>query len=235
MMKKPLIWLKNIGESIWVGIRRFPVTVSCAIAIMILQLILVHNGQSMLEPARIWLERISLALGLGVPLSAALQLFLERKDHRPLWLVALLWAILGSLLTLYLFYLLPSVLFADYEVSIRYVGVMLASIACVVAVPYLPRGNCDERFALKLLWRLFITGVFTGILIGGISLVLMMLDYLLNVNIGDKAYMDNSLLCLGIFAHLFSWRVYRATRKHSKPSLFNRSSRFCWDTSSSRC
>ncbi|MEZ4357753.1 MAG: DUF4153 domain-containing protein [Eubacteriales bacterium] len=202
-MKKLLDWLKNIGKSILKGMLRFPVTVACALAIMVITLILIHNDAALSQNTISWLNRISSILALGIPSSIALKLFFERKEARPIWLICTLWASLGILLVLYLFFLLPEPLFNDLETTVRYLGVFLAAVVMIVAVPYLPKKEGDERFALKLVWRGIVTGVFTGILIGGISLILLMLDKLLNVNIGDKAYIDNAVICSLLFAPSF--------------------------------
>ena len=147
-----------------------------------------------------WLTRISMTLGLGIPLSVAVQLWLERKENKP-WLAPALWAGLAAALTLYLFFLLPTV--EGMIPILRYFALLLAAVALVPAVPYLPKRQGDERFALKLLWRLFITGVFTGILIGGVSLVLFMLEKLLNVKLWNDAYFDVSALSIGLFMPSF--------------------------------
>lgn len=202
-MKKLFDWLKQIGKVILKGIYRFPVTVVCALAVMVIGLVLLHNETTLSEDTMSWLNRISSVLALGIPTSVALQLFFERKEGRPIWLIATLWASLAVLLALYMVFLLPGPLFSNMETMIRYIGVYLAAILMVIVASHFPKKEGDERFAQKLVWRSFITAVFTGILIGGISLVLLMLDKLLNIDIGDKAYLDNIIICSLLFAPSF--------------------------------
>jgi hypothetical protein len=117
--------------------------------------------------------------------------------------VALLFLVMTALLGLYVVFFLPAPLFRLQETFQRYAAVLMSLIAIAVVVPYGLRAPGEERFAIKLLWRLFITGVFTGILIGGVSLVLLMLEQLLDINLGRFAYRDNAFLCFGLFAPSF--------------------------------
>lgn len=193
--------LKKVGKSIISGIRRFPAAVGISAAIMVLALILNHSGATMPESAIKWLTRIIMTLGLGIPLSVALQLYLERRRIVKVMQFLLHWAALAALLVVYLFILLPGIDRPMY--AIRFISLLVAAVTLVPAVPYLfgPRG--DERFALKLLLRLLITGIFTGILIGGIFLMLLMLEKLLAVHLWDKAYSDVAIVCFGIFTPSF--------------------------------
>ena len=202
-MKESAGFFKRVGKSIQRGLYRFPATVANAAFITVISLILLHQEATFTKESRDWLTRIACTLGLGLPLSIALKLFIERKPHRSAGQKAVLWAGLAVLLMLYLVYLLPVPPLVSMEASIRYLGLMLASISLVVVAPTLFHGEGDERFALKLLWRLAVTGVFTGILIGGVSLILLMLDKLLGVAMNEKAYADNVILCLGFFAPSF--------------------------------
>jgi hypothetical protein len=200
-MSKLTQWFKKIGLAILTGIRRFPITVGAAVAITIIALIFTHQSDTMAQATQKWLVRIIMTLSLGIPLSVALQLAFERCERLRVPLRAAIWAVLGALLALYLFFLLPDAEKAMY--SIRFASLMLASIAVVPAVPYFMKRQGDERFALKLLLRLLITGLFTAILIGGIFLVLFMLEKLLNVTLEKHAYIDTAILCAGLFAPSF--------------------------------
>ncbi len=202
-MKEPAGFFKRAGKSFQRGFSRFPVAVACAAAITVISLILLHRESEWPGATREWLSRVAYTLGLGLPLCTALRLYFERKPRRSAIFKAAWWAGLAAVMILYFVFLLPAPPFQSWEGSTRYLGLLLAAVALAVAVPYLFHGKGDERFALKLLWRMAVTFIFTGILIGGVSLVLLMLDQLLGVELGDKAYMDNAILCLGLFAPSF--------------------------------
>jgi hypothetical protein len=202
-MARLFSWLKRTARSVAGGIRRFPLTILAATVIMIIGLILLHGRTGLTASGRDWLGRTAVTLGLFVPLSVASRLFLERWKSRCGWVSTGLWFLLALILALYMLFLLPSPVFSGMVPAVRYVGLMVAAIALVVAVPYFGRGSGDERFALSLLWRAAVTGAFTGVLDGGISLVLLMVNRLLGVPLWMDAYADVSILCFGLFAPSF--------------------------------
>lgn len=200
-MNRILSWLKELAVNIGKGIRRFPAAVSAAVVIMVLSLVLIHSEASLTQSAAKWLTRIMMTLALGIPFSVALQLFTERIRLEKKALSLSLWAALGAFLALYLFFLLPDL--DRTIVGLRYAALMLAAVALIPAVPYLLKRRGDERFALKLLLRLLVTALFTGILIGGLDLVLLMIDKLLNIKLWDNAYIDIAIGSACLFSPSF--------------------------------
>lgn len=174
---------------------RFPFTLAAAIAAVICGIILVEaQGGDEYN----YVEKIMLVSSLGLALFTALVCMAERKGW-PKQKNLILQAAGAVLLLGYYFTLPPDIDEPIYHL-LRY---LLLNIAFHFAVAFLPYwgGNQVQGFWQynKSLFLRFLTAVlYSGVLFIGLTLALLALDYLFEVDIDDKNYLQLWLFMAGI-------------------------------------
>lgn len=180
------------------SVRRYPVALSLCAALTALALAQLHGDFS--QPVSESLDAFMMTLGLAVLTALCLQAFSE-TFRPPTWALAGLYAGTAVLLALYRLYLAGGSVIA----GIRLAALIAALTLVFVALPFLRRR--DERpaelFSIRLAYRALVTGVYSGILVGGISAILLAMDKLLGVRLPDHIYEDVSLVIGGLFAPVF--------------------------------
>lgn len=192
--------LKNLLIGLYLSIKRFPVSIGLATAVSILGMIVFHNHNELSGDTRDILNRISMVLALGIPISLSLKLIFERKADIPKSIKILAYAAGGIFLVLYYLFLLND--FRMVSIS-RYVALTLAFYLAAMVTSYFIGRAGFELYVIKLFTRFFVTGLYSVILFGGIAAILFTIDKLLGVNIDEKLYMDIWISVVGIFAPCF--------------------------------
>jgi hypothetical protein len=173
---------------------RFPFTILFIIGIAVLSFMEVNKVKFEIQE-RLWAFFI-----LGAFLNIGVTLYLEEFQNR-LYRYALN-LIPVILLTIYCF-TLPDDL-VDYQ-TIQLVTMGVVFILSAFVVSFLKKDNDIPfwNFSRESIVQLFISYFFASVLVGGISLALLSLDKLFNVNIVSKVYQNLSIICYLLFAPVY--------------------------------
>ncbi|HNE27929.1 MAG TPA: hypothetical protein PLW66_02120, partial [Saprospiraceae bacterium] len=178
-------------------IRRFPVVaVSTVVAVVALMTIVEQENRP--DMVRLWMmAQLGIPLFVGLSTLAESRNWLERNWRH--------WALMAAgalLLTLY-YTVLPNPLapnFGETE-GVRFTVILLAAHLFVAVAPYLNNLKINDFWEYnKQLFASFIVGaVFTLILWGGLSLAVVALKRLFDINIRDEVYVHLFILLAGLF------------------------------------
>jgi hypothetical protein len=179
--------------------RRFSFALFCAFAIVITAIILIEN-----QPTRSVGFPILLSAALGIPLLTALALYTEKRKSSPSFSISI--QLLGVLLLTGYAFSLPTFFMREpASFAIRF-GLLAAGVVLLVMVlPYLKKGELNGfwHYNKTLLFRLFVTGIFSIVLVAGLAIALTALDNLFGVSIPGKRYGELVVLVAGLFAPWF--------------------------------
>jgi len=186
--------LQRMGNSAERAIRRFPLTLICAVAAGIVACFLAHDD----DPST--LLNLLMACQLGIPLFITVTLVHEQRDHLKLPAVTgLVGRLLGVVLLALYFLSLPEDL-GDFHIRI-YIQLNIGLHLLVAVLPFARGGlaNGMWQFNVTLLLRL-LTGVFfASVLFGGLSVALLAVDTLFGVEVDDELYLQLWSLLVFVF------------------------------------
>lgn len=190
-------WFKNIIIGLYRSLKRFPVTImfSTAVAVMLItisELQPIHNRDLMDT-----LERITMILALGVPISLCIKLFFERKEGEKRVKLMLYYGVGALILILYYFFLLNDL---NMVSGSRYAAVTLTLYLAFIYIPYLPKKEQFEMYTIKLFTGFFTTALYSVVLFLGLAAILFTVDKLLGVEIVSKVYYYTWLFVVCVFA-----------------------------------
>lgn len=198
-MKRIAAFFVRLFSALGHSIRRYPAALSLCAALTALALVQLHGDftQTVNESLTCWMMTLALGVLTALCIQAASEVWNLSWPVRTAAYIAA-----GGLLVLYRFYLVT----ADNMVSgVRLVALIAALVLVFLALPFIYRRNekPTEIFTIRLAYRALITGVYTGVIIGGISAILLAMDKLLGVKLPDNIYEDVSILVGGLFAPTF--------------------------------
>ncbi|WP_051296367.1 DUF4153 domain-containing protein [Eisenibacter elegans] len=176
---------------------RFPGVLLMAFVMVfttIIQIELEYNSEH-----NVMLTNLTLCAALGLPISFALRLFGERLRWSELIQQLAVLGLIG-LLGLY-YWSLPTEAFRD-TTMLRFVLWNIAAHLLVAFAPYIRHGheaNGFWQFNQYLFIRLLTAGVYSFLLYFGLSVALLSIDQLFNVNIPSKLYLHLFTAITGIF------------------------------------
>jgi hypothetical protein len=179
--------------------RRFPFVLLCALAVVITAIILIEN-----QPTRSVGFPIILSALLGVPLLTALALCAEKRKWSPGLSLSI--QLLGVLLLVGYAFSLPTSFTREPAAEAIRFGLLAAGMVLLVMVlPYLKRGELNGfwHYNKTLFFRLFVTGIFSLVLVAGLAIALTALDKLFGVSIPGKPYADLWVIVIGLFGPWF--------------------------------
>lgn len=192
--------LKKTYKGIKVSIRRFPQTIGLSIACVIL---LIYNSELGNEASKDLIEnlvKVTMVLGLGIPISLCINIFFERlKEFKR---IVFYRTYIGGTIFLILYYYF---LLKDFDmVSItRFMGINLIFYLAFIFIPYVPKKENFELYVIKGFTRFLITALYSAVLFFGISAILLTIDKLFDVNIKGKIYYYTWLNVVGVFSTTF--------------------------------
>lgn len=147
-------------------------------------------------------SRIWTMFGLGIPLLLAVSLFAEGLKDK-------LWKVVFSLIAIVLLaiytYTLPD---KDNLLSIHFYQIFILGIvftlSCFV-VSFFRKGNDISfwEFSKTSIIQFITSYIFAGVLMIGLSLAILSLRELFNIDIKDEVYQNLSVICFAIFAPLY--------------------------------
>jgi hypothetical protein len=200
---RPVRWLRRLAASLVMACRRFPVALAVSVSLAALLVRFNHLPSDTAQPViDAWLRAI-IAVMMGLPVSLSIHLLLERMPGSSTGRCSRL--LLASGL-----FLLAAVLLAGYALiglpDFRKVPVIRTALIAValfllfLCVPYWWRRTGIALHITRLVIRLLVTILFSGILMLALFAILFTLDKLLGVRIHDQHYTDAASLVWSIFA-----------------------------------
>lgn len=184
-------WFKEILYDSQYGLKRFPVTMTIS-SLLVITLIMLNEG-FMDDTDN--LTRISMILGLGIPLSILIKLGQE----------AYLKTLTGKTIS----YLIGAIFLAAYYflflrqlgkvADIRYIGTMITLILGCAFVQRLKNRNNYEKYIINILNGVFITGIYAIVLYLGIIFIIFTIEQLFEVQFISGIYYYVFLTVIFIF------------------------------------
>ncbi|HBQ64718.1 MAG TPA: hypothetical protein DD727_07330, partial [Clostridiales bacterium] len=198
--------LKSMARSMYATIARFPVTVMVSLTLGIL---LVYGNHHRNLPDLY--TRINMTLGLAIPLTALATLAAGRfsqASRRKLfpWVLVAFQLAAGLLLFAYWLYMTP--IGEDTGVYRNLRGFKLMGLVSVAALGFFaaqhfPRRKGFVMHVIRILIRILVTAIFTGVLCGGLDAIIFAADQLFDLNISNRIYTDVVFLVITVFTPLY--------------------------------
>lgn len=185
------------------SVKRFPLTLFMS-TILAISLICLREGQFSSNSREI-LRRINMVLGLGIPLSLSIKLFIERFFRQNKSMLFLLQLLGTGFLALYYF-----VFLRNYEVvaMARYLVTMIFLILAFLYIPRLKNDNHYEYYIMDVYYSFALTFIYSLVLYLGIAAIFLTIDSLFDVNIKGEFYYYMFLIVSLVFAiSLFSSKI----------------------------
>ena len=190
-------YISSLAKSIYKSIKRFPVTIAFSTAFVVIMIITSEIRSSSAHSLIENLNRVSMILALGVPLSLCIKLYFEKKNNYKLSHIISAFIGEGLILILYYFFLLKDLKMVS---TTRYAGVTLALYIAFLFIPYFKDKENFELYVIKVFGRFFITIIYSAVLYGGLAAILATIDKLLGVKVSSNSYYYTFLIVAGIFA-----------------------------------
>ena len=214
-------YIISLAKSIYKSIKRFPVTIAFSTAFVVMMIITSEIRSSSAHGLTENLNRVSMILALGVPLSLCIKLYFEKKNNYKLSHIISAFIGEGLILILYYFFLLEDLKMVS---TTRYAGVTLALYIAFLFIPYLKNKENFELYVIKVFGRFFITIIYSAVLYGGLAAILATIDKLLGVKISSNSYYYTFLIVAGIFAPTYFLgglpTIKNSFTKENYPNIF---------------
>ena len=189
--------LNNIYSSIKKSIRRFPITIAISTTLVIMLIILSEKGANLSIESRKIFERVNMIIALGIPMSLCIKLIYEQKDNLKGIYKAIGYILGAIVLILYYKFLLKDL---NMVSTIRYIGVSIFLYLAFSYIPWIKRKEDYEFYIIKVFSSLFLTAIYSFVLLMGVFAIFFTIDQLFNANISGKTYYYTFLIVGGIFA-----------------------------------
>lgn len=189
--------LKNMLQSLYNSVKRFPVTISLSTLTTVLVIMAIEAAKIKTGNLSEVYIRLGMATALGIPISLLFKFVFERVEKLSLGAKVSSYILGGVFLVLYYLFWLP-----DFEMLAitRYLGVTMALYLLALAAPYCYHRANFEIYITRLITRFIITLVFAGVLQMGLYAILTTLNRLLGVAIYPNLYLYIWITILGVFA-----------------------------------
>lgn len=195
------------------AIRRFPITILLS---LILTTMLIYLNELNLDyESSINLRRINMVLGLGIPLSLSVALYMESFTEN---VKTSLIAQIGSIFLLPIYY---SLLLKDFSFMpiLRYSGTIIFLILAVFYGAKLKKNQGYEKYVIKVIAGGFITFIYSVVLYLGLAAILFTIESLFDVNINGKIYYYIFLIVVFVFG--ISQFLSKIPKKDENPSSYD--------------
>ena len=181
------------------AVSRFPFVLFCELACVIAAFFLLEA-----EPKQSVGFPILFAAALGIPLLAALALCAEKRKWSPGLSIGIQW--LGVLLLVGYGLSVPTAFpHEQADFFIRFALLAAGVVLLVMILPYLKKGELNGfwQYNKTLIFRLFVTAIFSVVLFAGLAIALAALDNLFGVSVPSKRYVELWVFVVGLFAPIF--------------------------------
>ena len=185
--------LNFIGQKLKRSVQRFPLTLGITMTFVVCAIALAHADYN--AAYREDLERVLFALAIGIPMTAAVKLFIERLALTGIKMLVSQGAAL--VLTLIYYVTIPEDFNAYF--GMRFAALWAILFLAFLVVPYFYKREGLSRYILHLLGRFFLTALYAGVIYGGIAMMIFTIDQLFNVTWPDEIYFDVFIIIAGAF------------------------------------
>ncbi len=220
---------KQLTKSLIQGIRRFPASILISLAVAFILIRMNHFPSDTTTAITEAWQRALVACLMGFPASLSIQLLLERGARPPLYKpVPLLvpfvsFAAAAVALFAYAWFLLPDFDMVPMVRTILLAGALLLLFICT---PYWWRRDGLALHTTRLLVRILVTVLYSGILMLALFAILFTLDKLLAVPVTDESYIDTAILVWAVFAPFHFLAGIPGVREVPKPADSPKTLRF---------
>ena len=212
--------LLSFFHSLGSGLKRFPISILVTTILAFVLLRLNHFPDSTAEILKEdWLRAVIVCI-MGIPVTLSVHLLLERLAKPPAYhslsviVKALVFIPFIIGLVSYGWFLLPTF---DMQPILRSVILIAVFVLLFACVPYWWKRSGIALHTTRLLIRLFITVLYSGIFMLSLFAILFTLDRLLGVDIKDKNYLDAAIIVWSIFAPFHFFAGIPGIREMAKP------------------
>lgn len=188
--------IKGLFQNIYLSLKRFPLTMIFSTAVVVMLITISEIRTSGNYKSIDILNRITMILALGIPLSLCLKLIFEKKDNINIFYRLLIYLSGGAFLVLYYFGFLKN---TNMISSARYIATSFAMYTIFLYIPHLYKRENIELYVLKVITRFLITFIYSLVLYGGLSAILFAVEKLLSVPLPNNIYYYTWLMVAGIF------------------------------------
>lgn len=195
------ISIRQIIEGIKVAVQRFPASVITAFAGTVSGIVLIHIDEPRFYPD------LLMTLTLGFPLFIAVALLGEQKEW-PFNKKIIATGAAAAFLTAYYFWIPENIFVAQDMYIVRYIMWTVGFSLLITFVPFLkPNGSKNTdifwHYNRKLFSSLAITMLWAAAIQIGLSIAIVSVDYLFNVDIDSKRYAELWVIVIGFFSPIF--------------------------------
>lgn len=177
------------------SVKRFPITIFISIIFVIVQIYINENAYQS-TVIRENYNRISMIIGLGIPLSLCLGFINEVFFSKDRIKQALSYVVGIIVLVLYYIFFLKEI---NILAVIRYTGTIIFLLLAFFYIPRLRNKENYEFHVLNVNTSIAITFIYSAVLYFGIIAILFTIDRLFDVNIDEKYYYYMFLIVTFIF------------------------------------
>lgn len=196
IVKKIFDKFKGIDEA---G-KRFPISLTLAVLFVVVRIYMNEMDASFSSNLMEKLNRISMILAMGIPLSLVIGLIIERflkKDR----LKATIFYGLGLLFLFFYYYFL--LLDLNYVSIVRYTGMLMFLIISFFYVSRIRLKEDYEKYVIHVFSQIFLTALYSLVLLLGTYFILFTVDQLFDIDVKWKYYYYVFLIISMIFAVAF--------------------------------
>ncbi|MBP2643802.1 MAG: hypothetical protein H6Q67_1689 [Firmicutes bacterium] len=200
MVEKIVSFCKVLVAKFISSSKRFPETIFLTTSIVIILCFENHMSSVLSSESLNALSRISMILGLGIPLSLSIKVFFERRPLERASIKAMIYGI--SIIGLWLYYIF---LLEDMNSisMIRYMAVNISFYCMFIFIPHFYNKENYELYIITLVSRFFVTYLYSVILYAGLAAILGTIHVLGLIVFSGKTYFDIGCIVFGIFAPTF--------------------------------
>lgn len=188
--------LKGIKES---G-KRFPISLGFSICFVVLRIYMSEMDTSLTPVLLEKLNRISMVIALGIPLSLTIDLMIERFFGGDRLKAAIFYGLELLFLFFYYYFLLDQI---NNVSIIRYAGIWMFLIINFFYMARLGLREAYEKYVIHVFSQIFLTALYSLVLLWGIFFILFTIDQLFDINIKWNYYYYVFLIIAQIFAVAF--------------------------------
>jgi len=214
LLNRVKLTVLNIKNSL----KRFPITIgiSSLLAFLLIYLIEAQPTGDIKET----LEKIALTLGLGILVSLCIVLLIEKFFQNNRIYSILLYFAGGLFLVLYYFVFLDDL---GNAAAYRYVGTVLFLVLAFLFIPRIKNSKDYEYYILDVLQGFAITFIYSFVLYAGISVILLTINQLFEIDIKSELYLYTFIIVVFIFAVSLFLSKLPSIEKEYNNVIYNKS------------
>ncbi|HEY8362094.1 MAG TPA: DUF4153 domain-containing protein [Tissierellaceae bacterium] len=214
LLNRVKLTVLNIKNSL----KRFPITIgiSSLLAFLLIYLIEAQPTGDIKET----LEKIALTLGLGILVSLCIVLLIEKFFQNNRLYSILLYFAGGLFLVLYYFVFLDDL---GNAAAYRYVGTVLFLVLAFLFIPRIKNSKDYEYYILDVLQGFAITFIYSFVLYAGISVILLTINQLFEIDIKSELYLYTFIIVVFIFAVSLFLSKLPSIEKEYNNVIYNKS------------